>query len=161
MSDKQRQKDGRFAKGQTGNPKGRPARRERDPKLPAARRAAIFRVADRKVTVNLDGKAEKISIFEACVLQLGRDGATGNRIAAKDFIQMALAISETDLTRRLSTMAAIDRMNAVEEENEALRAKIGKPGGVFVAPDEHWEGYDVVPRTRRIDDGIHEDGGKK
>lgn len=158
MSDKVRQKNGRFAKGQTGNPKGRPFKRDRDPKLPAARRDAIFRVADRLIPINLDGKTEKISIFEACILQLGRAGAMGNRISAKDFIQMAMATSETDLTHRVITMNMINRMNAIEEENEVLRAKSGTQSGVFVAPKEFWESISVHGPERRIDDGIHKEG---
>jgi hypothetical protein len=153
MSKVRRTEKGTFAPGQSGNPNGPRIKRERDPKLPAARRDAIFRVADRKIPVTIDGKTERISIFEACVLQLGRAGATGNRISAKDFINMALATSEADLTRRLTSMAMIERMNAVEEENSELRKKTGQRSGVVHLPSDHWEEL----QERRLDDGIHEE----
>jgi hypothetical protein len=147
-----RKRDGTFKAGSSGNPRGRPPKLARDPKLPAARRDAIFRVADRLIPVTIDGKTEKISIFEACVLQLGRAGASGNRISAKDFIQMALATSETDLARRLASLNAIERMNSVEAENERLRAKEGQGFVVHLPVTDFDKGFD-----RRLDDGVHEE----
>lgn len=153
MDEIKRTPKGTFAPRQSGNPRGPRPKRQRDPKLPAARRDAIFRVADRLIPITIDGKTEKISIFEACVLQLGRAGATGNRISAKDFINMALATSEADLTRRLTSMAMIERMNEVEEENAKFRERSGASGVVHVPWDE-WENYQKM-QDRRLDDGIH------
>ena len=148
MDDINRQKNGRFTKGQTGNPNGRPRKRYRDPRLPATRRDAIFRVADRMITTSIDGKTEKISLFEACLLQIAKAGATGNRIAAKNFIELAMATSETDLGRRIATRRMMEHMNALEEANERNLQK-GRTG-VVTMPVEHF-GF-----GRRLDDGFHE-----
>ena len=147
-----RRSDGTFEEGSSGNPNGRPRKRRRDPKLPAARRDAIFRVADRLIPMTIDGKTELISIFEACVLQLGRAGASGNRISAKDFIQMAIATSETDLMRRLAMWSAVERMDAVDAENERLRRAAGSNHVVHLPVTDFDKGFD-----RRLDDGLHEE----
>lgn len=89
--------DGRDSKGQftrSGNLKGRP--RKPDPSLSTARRKAIAKVADRKVSVRVTGEragqdvVTEMSVFEACVYRLGVIGAQGNRLAAKDFVQLAM-----------------------------------------------------------------------
>jgi hypothetical protein len=149
-----RRGDGTFEEGSSGNPSGRPRKRRRDPKLPAARRDAIFRVADRMIPMTIDGKTEMMSIFEACVLQLGRAGASGNRISAKDFIHMAIATSETDLMRSLVVANTVERMNAMEVESERLRRKAEHRPVVHVPAVTDFDNWD--PR-RRLDDGMHEE----
>ncbi|HEX9805960.1 MAG TPA: DUF5681 domain-containing protein [Alteraurantiacibacter sp.] len=145
----QRDQKGRFRS--SGNPRGRPYRIARDPKLPASRRNAIFRVADRKLPVNVEGKTENLTIFEANILRLGIAGAKGNRVAAKDFLQLTMMASNVDLQQRMTGRLLTDRMDRLEQENELLRQKYApqKTGTLRVSMEE-WERF----QERRCDDGI-------
>ena len=64
-----RKSDGKFARGTSGNVRGRPPKRRIDPKVPAGRRDVIMRVADRMVDVKVDarGTVERMSLYEANV----------------------------------------------------------------------------------------------
>lgn len=148
MAEIRRTENGKFADGQTGNPRGRPRKRKIDPKLPAGRRDVITRVADRIVEVKIDRKAERMSIYEANVLQLGLSGAKGNRVAALKFIELAMTTSITDLTTRLSNRMIIDHMNAIDEQNEQLRQQAGQKSGVLVLPPMDFQAL----QDRRLDD---------
>ena len=78
-----RKSDGKFARGTSGNVRGRPPKRRIDPKVPAGRRDVIMRVADRMVDVKVDarGTVERMSLYEANVYQMAVSGAQGNRVA--------------------------------------------------------------------------------
>lgn len=148
--DIERTASGRFAPGQSGNPRGRKMQFKRDPSLPASRRRIIMAVADRLIDVKIDGKTEKMSLFEANVLALARAGATKSRIAASSFLDLAMETSQRDLEHRLLSRKLIERMNAVEETNEILRDKLGHraSGVVHVQVDDlnNWDPH------RRLDD---------
>ena len=77
--------------------------------------------------------------------------AQGNRIAAKQFIELTMATSETDLRRRLITTDNQKYMEELERENERLQAKVEPKTGVVDSDPVNW-GFDV---ERRLDDGIH------
>lgn len=151
----------RDAKGRfrgSGNPRGRPSSRplfEMDSRLPASRRRSIFNVADRKVTVKIGGKEEELSIFEACALQMGVAGATGDRVAARQMIELAMSVSQTHLERRVVTTQVLHENDQLREENERLRALHEKRTGVVIASQEEtqarWPGQFV---GRSFDDGI-------
>ena len=149
MTDTVRNEKGQFVG--SGNPKGRPLKFKRDPKLPASRRRSIFNVADRPVQITIDGKIETVSMYEACLFRMAAAGAQGNRIAAKQFIELTMAASDIDLTRNLIAMKNQQYVQALEEENEKLQAKVAPKTGVVHVP---WEEWDKV-RDRRLDDGIH------
>lgn len=110
---------GRFTT--SGNPKGRP--RKVDTSLPAGRRKAIASVADRKVTVRVtgDGSGKEVvtemTVFEACVYQLGLIGAGGHRLAAKDFVHLALHNSMA-----MESRARMEEMQARTREDPFLIA---------------------------------------
>src|SRR5262249_28500026 len=69
----------RFKKGQSGNPRGRPAKN-----LPALLAAAL----DKKVTVTENGKRRQISKREAVVAQLGNKSAAAELRSTKMLIDM-------------------------------------------------------------------------
>lgn len=147
---------GRF-KG-TGNPRGRPSKRppfEMDSRLPASRRKSIFNVADRKVKVKIDGKEEYLSIFEACALQMGYAGARGDRVAARQMIDLAMSVSQTHLERLVFTASTLRDMDRLREENERLGGiHEKKTGTVYASPEETQARWPDLFAGRTIDDGI-------
>jgi Family of unknown function (DUF5681) len=75
-------KSGRFEKGRSGNPKGRPKGQKNI--------AAIFaKVVYQKITVKEGGKTRRVTRFEAATMQLTNKAASGNVAAAKELIRWA------------------------------------------------------------------------
>jgi hypothetical protein len=81
-------KSGRFKKGQSGNPKGRP---KGSHNLTAIFQRTVFR----QVKVNENGVTRKITRFEAVVLQLTNKAASGNVAAAKELIRWTEQIQQS------------------------------------------------------------------
>ena len=73
---------GRFPKGVSGNPAGRKVQFRRDPNLPAAKRRIISSVADELVEVNVGGKKQVMSLFEANVRALAIDGTKNKGLSS-------------------------------------------------------------------------------
>lgn len=156
MSEDERDEGGRFRKGKSGNRRGRPPKRRIDPRLPAARRDAVMRIADRMVDVRVDGSGmpERMSLYEANILQLGIAGAKGSRIAAQKFVEMAMATSERDMLMRVQNRILVERMNQVEEELYQLQKRTGSRTGVLEVPGplEDWgRRYDEMPPGELVD----------
>lgn len=81
MSDSQRADRGQFAKGQTGNPSGRP-RKDRSVN------SAILKAANDTVTVTVNGKRRKYSKADATAAQIANKGASGDIRAGKMLLDM-------------------------------------------------------------------------
>lgn len=152
-NDIKRDNKGRFLKGAPSpNDKGRPFKLPEDPTLPASRRRAIFRVADRMIDVKVvGGKTERMSVYEANLLNLAREGATGNRTAAKTFIDLVINASEVNLVRRLSTRRFTEQMETLEAQNAEMQRQL-KPqqNGVLV--------LDNPPPVTAAPDEVYDDG---
>lgn len=82
---------GRFQKGHSGNPKGRP-RKQRV--LPDAPRSAFEIVLKKRVTAGID---QELSVEEALQLRTYRDAVAGNRTARREVLKM--------ITKREKAMA--------------------------------------------------------
>lgn len=72
---------GRFQKGQSGNPKGRPKG--------AARPVDVTRVLNRLVKVAVDGKPGKVPVLEAVVMQITQRALTGDLAAVREILRLA------------------------------------------------------------------------
>lgn len=73
---------GRFAKGRSGNPKGRPrASRE-------ATGSAFDIVIDKTLTVTQDGRAREVTVEEALQHRTYQDAVAGNRSARREVLKM-------------------------------------------------------------------------
>lgn len=77
---------GRFRKGQSGNPKGRPRGRHRD--LPHDH------VLGQMVTIREDGRTRRVTAAEAFLLQLTNKGLEGNSAAARSSLEAIEAARE-------------------------------------------------------------------
>lgn len=71
----------RFRKGESGNPRGR--------RKGSGVRSAAEKVLDRKVTVTVDGKRQKVPITEALVLQLTQKALAGDSKAIRDVLKIS------------------------------------------------------------------------
>jgi hypothetical protein len=76
---------GRFRKGHSGNPKGRP-RKQRA--LPDAPRSAFEIVLEKRVTVTQAGVDQEVSVQEALQLRTYQDALAGNRAARREVLKM-------------------------------------------------------------------------
>ncbi|WP_374406257.1 DUF5681 domain-containing protein [Pelagerythrobacter sp.] len=149
---------GRFAKGVSGNPRGRRIQLKRDPKLPANRRRVVNSVADEEVEVKVNGKPRRMTMFEANVRALAHAGIK-DRVAAQRFIDLATETSERDLERRLIAHDARAYYDRLEAENERLREKVSQHSGpVLVIPPngplEEWSTNGLLDDDRRIDTAL-------
>ncbi len=71
---------GRFRKGESGNPKGRPR------KAPAPRSSPIEVLLDREMTITRDGQPRKITTEEALQQKTYQDALAGKRMAERQVV---------------------------------------------------------------------------
>lgn len=76
---------GRFQKGNSGNPKGRPRKQIA---LPDAARSAFEIVFEKRVTVSQGGVDQELSVEEALQLRTYQDALAGNRAARREILKM-------------------------------------------------------------------------
>jgi hypothetical protein len=144
MADRQRKSNGQFVPGVSGNPKGRPRRPVEDLKLPAARRRAIFRVADTMVPLKRgDRLVGEITMFEAAYRALGIAAADGDRAAAKIFLDIAMKASNEDAVRRVALHQLTEEIDAMAQEIERLKPK-RQTHGVFITDPVAWNQLDAT-----------------
>jgi hypothetical protein len=134
---------GRFTR--SGNPRGRP--RKPDPSLPAARRDAISRVAERRLSVRVTGgpsgreEVVEMSFYEACLYRIALEGASGNRIAARAFVELVMQNSimierhermDAERERRLGLLSpeANAYFEGAEKRRDEFLARIDKLYGL-------------------------------
>lgn len=108
--------NGRFAKGQSGNPAGRP--KQRRPHV-----SAFDIIFDKTLTVTRNGKARELTIDEALQLQTYQAALKGSRMAIRKVLKM-IHKREEALARRAKPRAApvtIAQHFCPDNANEALR----------------------------------------
>ena len=91
---------GRFQKGHSGNPKGRP-RKQRA--LPDAIRSAFEIVLEKRVTVTQAGIDQELSLEEALQLRTYQDALAGNRTARREVLKMIAKREKAMADRGLRT----------------------------------------------------------
>jgi hypothetical protein len=84
----ERDSRGRIAQGQSGNRRGRPPKASKRLETPADLRAVIKRVANRPVTIQLDGQATTVPQYEANIHMLALGGGA-KRLGVKAFLDIA------------------------------------------------------------------------
>lgn len=108
--------DGRFQKGRSGNPKGRP--KARRPHV-----SAFDIIFDKSLTVTQNGVERELTVDEALELQTYQAGLGGSRMAIRKVLKMiekreiALAKKNPPAPRNIQTEAHYTSGNA----NEAMR----------------------------------------
>jgi hypothetical protein len=126
---------GRFQKGHSGNPKGRPRKQHA---LPDAIRSAFEIVLEKRVTVTQAGIDQELSVKEALQLRTYQDALAGNRAARREILKMIAkreqAMADTELqTQR--TMPSVTRKVSPDPRNaDAAMCLLG-----IAAPDKSRE----------------------
>lgn len=88
MSDEvQRNRNGQFRPGTSGNAAGARLRQPKRLLTPADLDRIVLGIAAKEATVNVSGVPEQTNLYGAAVLQLA-SMKQGNRLAAKDFIEI-------------------------------------------------------------------------
>jgi hypothetical protein len=95
---------GRFQKGRSGNPNGRP-RKQRV--LPEAPRSAFENVWEKRITVTRAGIDQELSVEEALQLRTYQDALAGNRAARREVLKMIAKREKAMADRGLRTPRAI------------------------------------------------------
>jgi hypothetical protein len=126
---------GRFQKGHSGNPKGRPRKQHA---LPDAIRSAFEIVLEKRVTVTQAGIDQELSVKEALQLRTYQDALAGNRAARREILKMiakreqAMAATELQTQR---TMPSVTRKVSPDPRNaDAAMCLLG-----IAAPDKSRE----------------------
>ena len=91
---------GRFQKGHSGNPKGRP---RKQCALPDATRSAFEIVLEKRVTVTQAGIDQELSVEEALQLRTYQDALAGNRAARREVLKMIAKREKAMAERGLRT----------------------------------------------------------
>jgi hypothetical protein len=81
--------DGRFTKGKSGNPKGRPRTKERPPELPQSISSSLLKILDGAIPVTRGERRESLSKREAIMEQLTFRALKGDVRAAALLFQYA------------------------------------------------------------------------
>ena len=95
---------GRFRKGASGNPRGRP-------KKPPTVSAAIMGALSEKVPINENGRRRRVSKLEATAKQVANKGASGDPRASKLVLELAQKVED-----RSARAATPQDLSAADEE---------------------------------------------
>ena len=129
---------GRFQKGHSGNPKGRP-RKQRA--LPDAIRSAFEIVLEKRVTVTQAGIDQELSVEEALQLRIYQDAWAGKRAARREVLKMIAKREQAMEGRGLRsqrTMPSVARKISPDPRNaDAAMCLLG-----IAAPNKSREEYD-------------------
>lgn len=136
-------KSGRFEKGQSGNPSGRPSKRRVTHNTTAGYRLAMLEVGAMTVPMvdKATGEIDEISLVRANMIALGRKGASGHGPSAKAFLEKHAEAAGihgelTELHRYLLRENA--RLEILVEHLESQISQ--RRGGVihYEVPEDQW-----------------------
>jgi hypothetical protein len=129
---------GRFQKGHSGNPKGRP-RKQSAP--PDAIRSAFEIVLEKRVTVTQAGIDQELSVKEALQLRTFQDAWAGKRAAGREVLKMIAKREQAMADRGLQTpktMPSVTRKISPDPRNaDAAMCLLG-----IAAPNKSREEHD-------------------
>lgn len=100
----------RFAKGNSGNPKGRPR------KTPATTSSAFDVIIDQRLTVTQDGKVRELTVEEGLQLKTYQEALAGSRTARREVLKM-IAKREEWLAKRRPQHTSVKMMQEYDSDN--------------------------------------------
>jgi hypothetical protein len=122
---------GRFAKGSSGNPAGRPAKHKKRHSMPEINRRAAFDIAEREITLKANDTLQTVTLYQANLLRLAMDGANGNRNAARLFIAEVNRAASMEWQNSAIVEMLLSENEEQERELEALRSRVPRNGVVI------------------------------
>ena len=126
---------GRFQKGHSGNPKGRPRKQHA---LPDAIRSAFEIVLEKRVTVTRAGIDQELSVKEALQLRTYQDALAGNRAARREVLKMIAkreqAMADKGLQTRRTMPSVTSKISPDARNADAAMCLLG-----IAAPDKSRE----------------------
>lgn len=130
---------GRFRKGVSGNPSGRPLKTVKRHSAPVHNQRATFDIAEQLVTVTVDGERQSMTLYQANLYRLGLKGASGDGAAAKAFVDRVDRSAKSQENEMAPQLLLI-------EENKELKAILAdyqrrhppRTGGVLVLEEEEF-----------------------
>lgn len=139
---------GRFRKGRSGNPNGRP-RKVRAPASAIVADSAsddmLRRELTRKVRVKEGGKSQDLTMHEVILRSLTQTAAKGNPQAQREAIRLARELEQRDAARREAAEAEVqntfDAMVRYQQRRASVWAEAAKTG---TEPQEPWPHPDDV-----------------
>jgi hypothetical protein len=133
MEEDARDESGRFRKGSSGNPNGRPTKQSKFHSLPPTNRRSIFEVVEQQVSVRTSAGEEKKTIYEAILTKLAVEAAKGDRQAMKMVLaEVHRAASENERTLSLVGMLQ-DQIQQLQDQLAAWERRYpSQNGGVLV-----------------------------
>jgi Family of unknown function (DUF5681) len=129
---------GRFRKGHSGNPNGRP---RKQPVLPEAPRSAFEIVLAKRVTVTRAGIDQELSVEEALQLRTYQDALAGNRAARREVLKMIAkrekAMADRGLRTQQTMRPVTSKVSPDPRNADAAMCLLG-----IAAPNKSREEYD-------------------
>lgn len=130
---------GRFRKGESGNPKGRPKKQRPPPS------SAFDIVMDRTLTVTQGGVARELSFEEALQLRTYQDAIAGKRLAQREVWRWIAKREKWLEARRPAKHRSVEHRLEPEDPNNANEAMLLLD---IAGPDATW-GH-LIPNHQRI-----------
>ncbi len=113
-------KAGRFVKGQSGNPKGRPKTRASEPAG-----SALDIIVDKILSVKKNGKHQDVSVEEALQHQTYRQAIEGNKMARREIMKMVQKRDAYLNKQALNkTVAPVVQRKLIEDPDNANEAML-------------------------------------
>lgn len=140
MADTTPKADGRFAKGTSGNPGGRPSRKGRHSHaISAVNRRCISEAAQTQITINLNGEQKLVSLYTANMIAMGIKGASGNTAAARLFLGQVNAAASMNGEQNELARWALREWDKTLDQLEQTEKWAPPTSGVLVVSPEQWE----------------------
>jgi hypothetical protein len=129
---------GRFRKGHSGNPKGRPRKQGVPPDAP---RSAFEIVLEKRVTVTQAGIDQELSVEEALQLRTYQDALAGNRAARREVLKMIAkrekAMEDRGLRSQRTLPSVTEKLSPDPRNADAAMCLLG-----IAAPNKSREEHD-------------------
>ena len=122
----ERKSDGTFAKGTTGNPKGRPRKWKPNHGFPHDNHKTAIEIAEMTVSMTIDGQVEETTAYRASMLALARMAMSGDLRAIKMFRAEVHAAAAGNVHQHALTQNLLALLDEQEKELNMLRKHFPK-----------------------------------
>lgn len=140
MEDEERS-DGRFRKGQSGNPLGRPRKLPGRHRLPMVNRMAAFEVAETPITItNRNGERETTTVYRGVLMAVAQKALAGHAPSQKLLLQHVDSAAGVYGDTHALVQFQFREMARLEALVDAYEKKAEKQKtGVLVVSQEEWD----------------------